>query len=160
MWRNPRIPVLILALLAAGCDVTARQEVHRCLEEVSLQELLETAEVARQPQAWGIVQEETMTENRLFDGNQEAMLRPENPGPDISSLCGRLKEQLASRCDVREFRAGGEYCAAAVESPVNSTTGPAGVLVRRPTHGRVLLSSSRMPDGQSKVVLITTEWAH
>lgn len=160
----PRSLALILALpialLTGGCDAALqRQEPYRCLHEASLQALLEAEGVPHQPQSWGVGRSETVSENRLFDGDQEAVLRLDDPGSYVARLCGRLKEQLASRCDVREFRAGGGYCAAAVDSPRNPTTAPAGVHAFRPTHGRAVLFSTRMPDGKAQVVLTTTEWA-
>ena len=98
-----------------------------------------------------------MIENRLFEGRQESAL-PLNSSIAVDHLCQKLREQLAGRCEIKEFWAGTEYCAGVVESSSHAVTSPVGTYKFRPVRGRLDLLTSRLPDGRLNMVLMTTEW--
>jgi hypothetical protein len=98
------------------------------------------------------------SEDRFFDDQQVADLPLDPPSPFVQHLCNRLKEQLARRCQVKEFWAGADSCAGVFESPAKAVTASGGTYKLRPVRGRVSLLSARAQDGKSKVVLTTTEW--
>jgi|SRR6476661_4993740 len=135
-----------------------RQQAYRCFEQVDLSQLI-TAENSPQlaRYGWGTSRMAITTENRLFEGQQETEL-PVGSSVAVDHMCQKLREELAGRCEIKEFWAGTEYCAGVFESPGNAVTYPGGIYKLRPVRGRMDLLTSRLPDGRLKVVLMTTEW--
>ena len=145
----------------ATCRVTPGSSPYRCLENISLGQLIQTEEVPQtQPQGWGSSSVETASENRLFDGEQEAILALDNPSPFVGQLCDRLKVQLAERCDVEKFWSGAEHCVAVLRSPQSAVKSSEGVYARQPVRGRVALFASESAEGKTAIVLTATEWAN
>ena len=148
-----------IGLLLMGLNISPdRQQPYRCFEQVNLNQLIKaegSPQLARS--GWGTSGMNTSIENRLFDGRQEAEL-PVDSIVAVDRLCRKLREQLAARCEVKEFWAGTEYCAGVFESSSHAVTSPDGTYMLRPVIGRMDLLTSRLPDGRLKVVLMTTEW--
>lgn len=133
---------------------------YRCLENTNLGQLIQAETLPQeQLQGWGSSSMAIASENRLFDGEQEAALALDNPSPFLGRLCRRLKGQLAERCNVEKFWSGAEHCAAVLMSPHAAVTSPQGVYTRRPVKGRVVLFASKMANGKTMIILTTTEWS-
>jgi hypothetical protein len=155
------LATICLPLFVATCRDTPSSDPYRCLAGVNLGELIRAeAPPQVQSQGWSSSSITMSSENRLFDGEQEASLVLDNPGPFIGRLCNRLKDQLAERCDVERFWSGAEHCAAFLESPSAAVTSPQGVYTRRSVLGRVALFASRTTEGKTVVLLTTTEWSN
>lgn len=149
-----------LAIFVASCGA-APSEPYRCLESVNLQQLIQAEHLPQtQPEGWGVTSVATASENRLFDGEQEAAVVLDDPSPFLGRLCDRLKGQLAERCDVEKFWSGEEHCAAVLISPPSAVTSSGGIYTRRPVHGRVALFYSKTGREKTAIILTTTEWAN
>ena len=157
-----RVIVAALGLTLTGCGFSSgSSEPYRCFHEVSLSQLIEAEGLPQsQPAAWVVSNVAVASENRLFDGEQEADLSLDSPNLFVGQMCARLKSQLAARCNIASFWAGADYCSAVVESPHDAVTSTGGKYVFRPVRGRLLLLATQGPQDRSKVVLTTTEWAN
>lgn len=149
--------ICLAALLLAACRVVSTSAPpQRCMEEVNLAELIEQEGVPQvQPRGWGTSSVAGMSENRIFDGEQEAVLTLDHPGPFVSRLCEGLKARIAEGCNVEKFWSGAEHCLAVLSSQPSS----AGAGRGRPVTGRAALFASRTPEGSTAVILTYTEWA-
>jgi hypothetical protein len=155
-----RASALIFCILATSCGPTLdpdKAEPYRCFEGADLHQLI-TAEAPSQLSGFNTSRGDEMSEQRLFDGTQVAELPLEIPGPFGGHLCERLRDQLARRCDVKDFWVSADACVGAVESPAKAITAQDGTYKLRPVKGRVALIVTKTQDGKSKVVLTTTEW--
>src|SRR5688572_20461295 len=122
------VGALGLVVLSCGFSSGSHEDPYRCFHEVSLQKLIDAEGVSQdQPSGWGISSVEESSLNRFFDGEQEAVLSLDTPGLFVEKLCSRLRPQLADRCNITEFWAGTDYCAAVVQSPRDAVTGAGGI---------------------------------
>jgi hypothetical protein len=153
--RTLRTGAACLTLLMVACGVPQAAP-NRCLEDVNLAELIEAEGLPQvQSQGWGISSVAEISENRLFDGEQEAVLVLDDPGPLVGRLCGRLENQISESCHVEKFWSGTEHCSGHFWFRPSAVISPSG----RPVEGRVALFASKTPEGKTALTLTTTEWA-
>ena len=153
--RTPLVGLACLTLFMAAC-AAPQTAPNRCFENVSLAELIEAESLPQaQPQGWGVSSVAGASENRLFDGEQEAMMVLDDPGPFVGRLCDRLKAEVAGRCNVEKFWSGTEHCSGLLSSHHSAVISPSA----RPVLGRVALFASKTPEGKTALTLTTTEWA-
>jgi len=160
-FRLRQIGAACLTLFLAACGAAPGSNPYRCLEDVNLAQLIKAEGLPQeQTDPWGTSAVATASENRVFDGEQEAILVLDDPGPFVGRLCDRLKAQLAERCVVEDFWPGAEHCVASLRSPQKAVTSAVGVYTSRPVSSRVALFASKMPEGKTALILTTMEWAH
>lgn len=154
--------ILLLGSTVSGCFVSDKRQPYRCLEGISLGDMVRAAGAAEHlnrfgGNAGGGVEIGSM--NRIFDLEQTADVGLEGLDGAMGRLCQQLRSEMSRRCDVRDFREGPGYCAAYVESPWEKVTNSAGVPTRLHMLGRVNLFAVRYAD-KAEVILTGTEWAN
>ena len=158
--RLQLVASVCLATFVATCRVASNSEPHRCLEGINLVELVQAEEhLQEHPQGWSSTSMAVASENRVFDGEQGVVLVLDDPSPLLGRLCGRLKDQLAEHCDVKNFWSGPEHCAAFLVSPDAEVNSSQGIYTKRPVQGRVALFASKTTEGKTEIVLTATEWS-
>jgi hypothetical protein len=153
---------LLLGLAVSGCFGNDKRPPYRCLEGVSLGEMVRAAGATEYINKFGGNAEggvEIGTMNRIFDLEQTADVGLEGLDGAMGRLCRQLRSEMSRRCDVRQFREGPGYCAAYVESPREKTTDSAGVHTHLHMLGRVNLFAVRHAN-KAEVILTGTEWAN
>lgn len=154
--------ILLLGSTVSGCFVNDKRQPYRCLEGMSLGEMVRAAGATEYINKLGGSSEggvEIGTMNRIFDLEQTADVGLEGLDGAMGRLCRELRSEMSQRCDIRHFREGPGYCAAYVESPRDKVTNSAGVHTRLHMLGRVNLFAVRHAN-KAEVILTGTEWAN